>query len=224
MRGLKRPPRGGRYAGFFDFVSALEELFAGFDGARAGDEGDFFAASGAAEFSAEGDDGAVFFDFARGHFVLGEDGHDFFDAGGVFDIFLGLVAVVAEGGDDGAFGALDDVLAKAELADEAGDVIDLGVGGALFHDDDHWVLLEGWGLGRGQGGWPVWFERESLAFQAGFKTCGINAKGDSWISVARRGRGLRGRVSWRVDSSSASMCWSFRSGGLSADKEKALDF
>jgi hypothetical protein len=130
-------------ARFFDFMRTLQQLLAGFDGAGAGDEADFFAAGGGAEGAAEGDDGAVFFHFTGGHFVFGEDGHDFLHAGGVFDVFFIFRAVVAEGGDDGAFGAFDDVVAQAELFDEGGDMGDLGIGGELFHNNDHGGLRVG---------------------------------------------------------------------------------
>ncbi len=139
--GFEGSAAEGGGAGFFAGVSGFEELGAGFDGAGAGDEGDFFAAGGSAAGAAEGDDGAFFFHFLGGHFVFGEDGHDFLHAGGVFDVFFVFGAVVADGGDDGAFGAFDDVVFEAELLDKFDDVGDLGVGGVLFHDDDHWFLL-----------------------------------------------------------------------------------
>ncbi len=123
--------------GGFDGVGASEELVMGFDGAGAGDDGDFFPAGSSVEGSAEGDDGAFFFHFFGGHFVGCEDGHDFFDTGGGFEILFIFGAVIAEGSNHGTLRSFDDVVFQAELADELGDVVDLLFGGGLVHNDDH---------------------------------------------------------------------------------------
>ncbi len=152
VRGLKAPPR--RAVAPASLTSWAHCRSCSRDSTEQGPamSADFFAAGRSAEGAAEGDDGAVLLHFFRGHFVFGEDGHDFLHARGVFDVFLVLGAVIAEGGDDGALGAFDDVLSQAQLFDELDDVGDLGFGGVLFHYDDHGRLRKSgqWWVVSGQ--------------------------------------------------------------------------
>ena len=54
-----------------------------------------------------------------------------------FQGLLGAVALLAQGGHDGPFGADDDVAAQPQLLDALDDVVDLPLGGVGLHDDDH---------------------------------------------------------------------------------------
>src|SRR5262249_5155469 len=86
--------------------------------------------------------GALLFHLGRGHLVGCENRHDFIHSFPGFQGLLGAVALLAQGGDHGAFGADNDVAAQPKLLDPFLDVIDLHGAGAGFHDDDHKNLQE----------------------------------------------------------------------------------
>src|SRR6266849_3194054 len=122
-------------SGFSDGFGDGEDLFAGLDGARAGGDDDFVAADFYA--AAEIDDGAFGLELAAGELEGLRDAHDFAHAVEELEIAMIEIAVHADGAEDGvgfAGGAMHVEAAGDEAVD---DVLDLGVGGALLHYDDH---------------------------------------------------------------------------------------
>ena len=110
-------------------------LFARFDGAGTGGDDDFIAADFYA--AAEIDDGAFGLELAAGELERLRDAHDFAHAVEQFEIAMIEIAVHADGAEDGvrfAGGAMHVEAAGDQAVD---DVLDLGVGGAFLHDDDH---------------------------------------------------------------------------------------
>src|SRR6266446_1133659 len=122
-------------SGFGDGFGDGEDLLAGLDGARAGGDDNFVATDFYA--AAEIDDGAFGLELAAGELEGLGDAHDFAHAVEQLEIAMIEIAVHANGAEDGvrfAGGAMHIEAAGDEAVD---DVLDLGVGGALLHYDDH---------------------------------------------------------------------------------------
>ena len=90
--------------------------------------------------AAGADDRRLGLHFAAGDFVRGEDRHDFGHAGAAFQRFLVRLAIVADHGDHGPFGAHDDVGFRPSPSMRwtmCSTSVWLGL---FFHDDDHGVV------------------------------------------------------------------------------------
>ena len=118
-----------------DHVGDVEDLLPALDGAGPGDHADGTAADrrGPSTLTTVGS----FLTSVDGHLVRRQDRDHFLHSFPCFQGLLGPVALFAQGGDDGALGADDDVAAQPELFDPLDDVVDLLLAGAGFHDDDH---------------------------------------------------------------------------------------
>ena len=118
-------------------MSGLDELFAGFDRAWAGDDNHFRTAN---VYPVDGNNGAVRFDLAAYQFERLGDGDDVIDPGSDLQGFNFVAPAAADGGHNRAFGAPRDVRLVAGLPDAVDDMVDLGFGGLLGHVDDHDVV------------------------------------------------------------------------------------
>src|SRR6266478_8373311 len=122
-------------SGFGDGFGDGKDLLARLDGARTGSDYDLIAADFYA--AAEIDDGAFGLELAAGKLEGLGDAHDFAHAIEELEIAMIEIAVDADGAEDGvgfAGGAMHVEAAGDEAID---DVLDLGVGGAFLHYDDH---------------------------------------------------------------------------------------
>ena len=81
------------------------------------------------------------FRFPAGDFVRGEDRHNFFHIIVRFERLPFAISLFSDGGDDGPFGAIDDVGFQAHLLDALSHSLNGLFGRSLFHDDDHVSLL-----------------------------------------------------------------------------------
>ena len=114
---LERAAAEGGRAGRFHRAGRGEDLLFALDRAGPGDDADRAAADGQA---ADDDLRRLFLHLAAGDLVRGEDRHHFVDARAALERLLGAVALLADGGDDGPLGALNDVGLEAQALDPLG--------------------------------------------------------------------------------------------------------
>ena len=87
------------------------------------------------------DNGAFLLHLGAGHFVRGQDRNHFLDAVPGFQGLLGSVSFFADGGNHRTLRSDNDVTAQSQGLDALDDVIDLLLGTAGFHDDNHRSLV-----------------------------------------------------------------------------------
>ena len=120
---------GGRY-----LLGDGEGLFAAFDRARTGDNGQRAAADGGIG-AGEADDGVFFLDVAAGEFVgLGNPDH-VGNAGKIFEVAAVDFTLVAGDADGGALGSGERMGAKTQLLNMVADRLNLFRRGLRLHDD-----------------------------------------------------------------------------------------
>src|SRR5262249_39478519 len=112
-------------------VGDFQNLLPAFHGTRAGDK----AEAAPAYFQLTHLDlGRFGFDLGAGHLVRRQDGDNLLDTLAGFQRLLGAIALLAQGGNNGALCSHDDVTAQTELLDPFDNVIDLFLRGTGFHD------------------------------------------------------------------------------------------
>ena len=142
-KALKSVRRGARLvgaaaeelrAGGCDLLGDGEGLFAAFDGAGTGDDGEVASADGGVG-AGEADDGVFFFNVAAGKFVGLGDADHFGDAGQLFNVAAVDFALVAGDADGGALRAGHGVGAKTQSFNMLADRLDLFRSGLRLHHD-----------------------------------------------------------------------------------------
>jgi len=125
-------------AGFFDAFCNGHALRFGFDGARASDKSDVFAADeDVTRWSRDAADRVFFLGVAADEFVGLADGNAFADAGHGFEDAEVNGAFVAGDTDGGADGTWDGVGLQTEAFNPLADGADLLLGSVGLHDDQH---------------------------------------------------------------------------------------
>src|SRR5690606_11962406 len=129
--------RGSR---LFDELGDGDDLLLTFHRAWAGDYRNLFATDAQ---RTSGDDGAVALHLLASDFVGREDGNHFVDA---FDDFESLTTAVTafrtDRGDNRPLGPHNDMGFQTQTDDSLFHVFDLRLGGAGFHDDNHFMALK----------------------------------------------------------------------------------
>jgi hypothetical protein len=123
-------------AGGLDGRGGLPELLAAFDGAGAGHDDDAVAAHGDA---VNGDYGVGGMEVAAGQFERLQDGHHGLHAVQQRQGMIRQGAVVADDADDGTLFPSGEVRPEAKVFDLLHHPSHLQLGGALAHDNDHFL-------------------------------------------------------------------------------------